>query len=326
MHMGIRRLLDTFLKPWPVTHRPHYGEKAMSQKQAMIAGMTKRLHGVVSENFRQARIAFVGLGASSYAAEKCARLCPAKTNFLDMDTVQLPNLSRTAYRFADAANERLKVHALQERINEINPLVECGAYALDITSAEPKDLEECLDVDLIVAGTDQLAAQATINRWAVKKGIPAVFVGLHAGARGGRVIWFVPGMTPCYRCVARERFHAAYEREDVDLAAADGCLIDAQLVDMVALKIAVAILERGQESAMGRFFTQMGQRNEVMIRCDPDYRWGNQLWQAILSDLPREPRNYAAELQNTMLAMDSLWFPTQYDPDCPVCGGGRRRL
>src|SRR5688572_12911541 len=101
---------------------------------------SRRLQGVVSPKFRDATVAFVGVGGSSYAAEKLARLCPAHIKLLDMDYVALSNLSRTSYRFADAANERLKVYALQERIGEINPLVNSAAYPWDITKAQPASI------------------------------------------------------------------------------------------------------------------------------------------------------------------------------------------
>ena len=291
----------------------------------MLEGYTKRLKGIVSPRFRDVNIGFVGVGAGSYAVEMMARFCPAKIKMMDFDTVELSNLSRTAYQFSDAANERLKVYSLQERIAQINPLVEAEAYNWDVIESDQDDLDWFFtDLDLIVAGTDQLSAQAVVNINAVQMGIPAVFIGLHAGAQGGRIIWYLPGITPCYRCVARDRFEAAEANLEVDLAAAEGCLVDAQMVDIIAIKVALAILERGQDSKMGRYFAGMGRRNEIVVRCDPEYPWGNELWRAVLNDLPKQPRDYGAELQEKVLyAGDSLWFETERDPDCPLCGTRR---
>ena len=51
------------------------------------------------------------------------------------------------------------------------------------------------------------------------------------------MVWTVPGFTPCYRCVAQERFEAAASpgAAGLDLDAARGSLVDCQFIDMVAL-------------------------------------------------------------------------------------------
>jgi pimeloyl-ACP methyl ester carboxylesterase len=95
---------------------------------------------------------------------------------------------------------------------------------------------------------------------------------------------------------------------------------------MVATKIAVAILERRQDSAMGRFFEGMGDRNDILVRCDPDYAWGQAVWGAVLGDLPKAPKDYARELsEQALLAMDTLWLKGEYDPVCPVCAARRNQ-
>ena len=79
---------------------------------------------------------------------------------------------------------------------------------------------------------------------------------------------------------------------------------------------------RGQDSAIGKFFSRMAGRNDVIIRCDPGYEWGGRMWDALLGDLPKEPKDFAQELKEAALfAMDSIWIRGEYDPDCPDCGG-----
>ena len=111
-------------------------------------------------------------------------------------------------------------------------------------------------------------------------------------------------------------------RADVtaDLVGAHGLLVDVQCIDMVALKVAVALLERGENLAMGHFFRNMGQRNEIIVRTSPEYAYGDLLWNAILRDLPTTPKPYAQELREQVLyAMDTVWLTTEYLPDCPDC-------
>ena len=65
---------------------------------------------------------------------------------------------------------------------------------------------------------------------------------------------------------------------------------------------------------MGRFFRRMGHRNDIVVRCDPEYGWGNALWDALLGDLPTEPRDYARELRDVaLLTMDTIWLPGSQD-------------
>lgn len=286
---------------------------------------TQRLKGIVSPAFQQKTILTVGAGAGSYAVEKLLRLCPKEARYCDFDHVEFPNLTRTVYTVQDARAKRLKVDALTIRAAEVNPWVRVRPYSTSFTRLSRFQMDEMFEgVDLVIGGTDSLEAQALVNEQSVMRGIPAVFIGIHAGAQGGRVIWSVPGETPCYRCVARDRFETSVQgqHQPVDLAAATGSILDCQFIDMLATKIAVAILERGQDSAMGRFFKKMGRRTDVVIRCDPDYEWGQALWNAVLGDLPKGPKDYARELgEQAFLAMDSIWLNTDYDPECPVCRG-----
>lgn len=294
------------------------------KKEDILTSYTTRLAGIVSSDFHTKTVLVVGTGAGSYAAEKIARFCPQRIKLCDFDTVAIPNLARTCFTYTDAVAGKLKVYALAERIAEINPLVEIQVNPQSITSLSQPELEEMFqNVDLVMAGTDNFEAQALINKLAFLKGIPAVFIGIHANAQGGRVVWTLPGLTPCYRCVARERYEASVNPESasLDLVAAHGSLVDCQFIDMVALKAAIAILDRGRDSTMGHFFRRMGHRNDIVVRCDPEYAWGNALWDAMLGDLPTEPKDFAKELRDVaLLAMDTIWLPGAKNPNCPICG------
>ena len=298
-------------------------------REAMRREYRARLTGLISEAFHDKTIAVVGVGAGSLMVEKLARLMPRCIKMCDFDIVELHNLTRTAYTFHDALGKTLKVQALAERVRAINPLVEPVPVArnlLEMTEAERDALFD--GADLVVAGTDQFEAQALVNREAVARGIPALFIGIHARGEGGRVIWTVPERTGCYRCAAGHRYEAAARREagegEVNLEGAIGSLVDCQFIDIIALKVLVALLERGEDSQMARFGAGLEAKdvNEVIVRCSPEYAWGNAMWDAVLADLPREPKDYAAELQRSVLfAMDTLWTETSRDDACPDCGG-----
>lgn len=291
--------------------------------ERLLAAYTKR-DGSLSPAFHTKTVLFVGVGAGSYLVEKMARLSPKTVKLVDFDTVDEVNLGRTSYTLSDAQDRKLKVDAMAEHVARINPLVSVEVFPHSITDLGTAEVDRVFEeVDLVVAGTDNFEAQSLINEVAMRKGIAAVFIGIHANAHGGRIVWTVPGHSPCYRCMSPERYEAAHEPNStvLDLDAAHGSLVDCQFIDMVAFKVATAVLERNQESTMGRFFRRMEGRNEICVRCDPEYGWGNDLTNALLSDLPTEPKNYASELQKHVLfAMDTVWLPGARDPNCPVCG------
>lgn len=284
---------------------------------------TQRLDGLISDAFHEKTILVVGLGGGSYATEKLARLDPKRLRVCDFDTVSFSNLTRTSYSLDDVG--LLKVDAMAQRIKAINPFVEVESFPHSITEMTAREQAELFrDADLVVAGTDQFQAQATINELAVRYATSAVFVGVHANGDGGRIVWSVPGETGCYRCVASERYEMAEKADPqvrLDLDGMAAALLDIQLIDMIAMKVVVAILERGQDSHYGRFYERMRGRNDLVVRCHPDYEWGKTLWDALLGDLPKRPKDYASELRNeALLAADTVWLRGRRDPDCPVCG------
>lgn len=286
-----------------------------------------RLDGLVSEAIHDRVVVAVGCGAGSYMLEKLARVAPREIRLIDPDTVDLPNLARTAYCTRDLGQP--KVAALAGRIAQVCPTVITRAEQQDVCALNQHHLEELFaDADLIIAGTDHFPAQALLNRVSQRFCTPAVFIGIHERAEGGRIIWSEPGVTSCYRCVAPERYeeHDAQGVAGTNLDAAHGCLWDIQAIDMVALKVSVALLERGQPSALGRFHAAMAGRNEIVVRNSPEYEFGGRLWGAVLGDLPTSPRPYADEIRReALLAHDCLWLRTERHPDCPDCAAGHRK-
>lgn len=295
-------------------------------KHELVELYRKRFGGLLSEAIHTRRIVAVGCGAGSYMIVKAARLAPAELRLVDPDIVDWPNLARTAYREADVG--RPKVQALSELITEACPAVEVCQWACRLEDLTPEQEEQLYaGADLIIAGTDHFPTQARLNEESQRRGIPALFIGIHAGAKGGRIIWSVPGETACYRCVAVENYNAfaAGGTEATDLAGENGCLADIQCIDMLALKVAMALLERGQDSSVGRFYEGMRGRTEIIIRNWPDYEFGALLWDTALGDLPTEPRDYAQEIKDQILfAHDSVWLRTEANVECPDCRGDQK--
>ena len=139
----------------------------------------------------------------SYVAEQLVRSGVGALALVDPEPVEAANLSRTVYEAADVGSP--KVEALAGRLRASAP--GCGSSGTRAARrARPGVLDGLVrGADLVVAATDDPAAQRVLNRFALGRGRPALFPGLYAGARGGEVVVAVPGRTPCYLCQTRTR-------------------------------------------------------------------------------------------------------------------------
>lgn len=285
----------------------------------------RRVDGLVSPAFHSKRVLAVGCGPGSYLIETLARLGPAALCLVDHERVHLADLTGVPFDLRDVGT--LRVDALARRIRGINPVVEVDTIHRDLCQAGHWEMGSLVNgIDLIIAHAERLPVLSLLNQWSQRVGVPAVFIELHEQARSGRIVWTVPGRTPCYRCVTCQPCRESIlGREDTQHSPQSGGLLpDVQFVDMVACKICLALLERGQGSAMARFFEQMAGRNEVIVRTSPDCDVEAPLWDARAEDEPYARSASGRELrQQVILAMDTLWLRPAFLPGCPDCGGGR---
>lgn len=297
-------------------------QKESDERSAYV----KRLKGVVSDSFRNATILMVGVGGGSYMAEKLARYMPKKIILVDPDVVEMSNLARTTFTYQDATSKRPKVEALRERILAINPFVEVDVVFSTLEHMSKRALRDLIkSVDLIVEGTDSFGSKKLTNEVARIYQRPAVFIGIHAKAESGRVIFYVPGKSPCYQCTAPERYEVAETGRLLNLDGQAGSVVDIQLVDMIALKVVLAILDRNEDTSMGRFYRSLAKKgNEISIRTTPECEYGKTLFSALLSDLPTDPKPYAKELTDAFLGIDSVVMPSRYRAGCECLKPGKR--
>lgn len=276
----------------------------------------KRLNGVVSAGIADAHLAVVGVGAASTLTEILVRHGVGKVTIFDPDVVEFGNLCRTSYTINDV--DLPKVDALSSKLRQANPFLTVQPVQADFCALADEQLAAQIgDADLIIAATDQLDAQAAVNRFAIAHQLPAIFIDIHAGGRGGMVVWTMPKRNACYRCIAARRF----EKSAVTaLPAESASMVDIGFVDHIAMKLALAIMERDADSAMGRFFEQLDEsRNQIVVRTDPSYAWGEiDLFSLILADLDEQQRESLES--EAYFALDSLWLKTEPVLGCPACG------
>ena len=142
-----------------------------------------RTHGSTRPDLEDARVVIVGVGGlGSPAAIALADAGVGTIGLVDPVRVEPSNLHRHPL-YGDADVGRLKVEAAAVRF-------EAGSAAL------------LADFDLVVDGTDSVAAKFDVNDAAVAARIPLC----HAGAIGwqAQLLSVLPGTTACYRCLFEE--------------------------------------------------------------------------------------------------------------------------
>lgn len=147
----------------------------------------------------QARVVIVGMGAlGTVIANHLVRAGVGYVRMIDRDIVELSNLQRQVlYTEEDAAANLPKVIAAEKRLKAINSNVNIDPILSDLNLDNAEEYFQGFDV--IVDGTDNFMTRYLINDVAIKLGIPWVYGG--AVSSRGMFATFIPGKTPCYRCL-----------------------------------------------------------------------------------------------------------------------------
>jgi adenylyltransferase/sulfurtransferase len=159
-----------------------------------------------SSNRSRSRALVVGVGGlGTPAALALARSGVETIGLVDPDVVDPSNLPRQLL-YTEADVGRAKVEVAAERLRSIAPAARVIAIRSRFTAT---DVDLLGDFDVLVDGTDSIAAKFALSDAAVAAGMPLV----HAGAIDFRaqLLTILPGATACYRCV----FEDAPPAEDV---------------------------------------------------------------------------------------------------------------
>jgi adenylyltransferase/sulfurtransferase len=154
----------------------------------------------------EARALVIGVGGLGCpAALALARAGVGTLGLVDPDIVDPSNLPRQIL-YADADVGRPKVEVAASRLRAEVPGLRLVTARERIGAGDGAWLAE---FDVVLDGTDTIAAKFAVNDAAVAGGVPLV----HAGAIGFRsqLLTILPGATACYRCV----FEAAPPDDDV---------------------------------------------------------------------------------------------------------------
>ena len=143
-----------------------------------------------------ARALIVGVGGlGSPAAMALAAAGVGTLGLIDPDRVELSNLHRQPlYDDTDLGLPKVDAAAAHLRVAHPALRVETWQIRFDADTAELLD-----GFDVVLDGTDSIAAKFVVNDAAVARGVPLV----HAGAIGTRaqLLTVLPGRSACYRCL-----------------------------------------------------------------------------------------------------------------------------
>jgi molybdopterin/thiamine biosynthesis adenylyltransferase len=256
--------------------------------ESLYRALLARGQGLLSESLRDRAVLVAGLGSvGSYVADDVGRP---------------------------------KTEALARRLLAISPSARLELRAAAVEALEPGDLDALVRrADLVLAATDDPAAQRTLDRFAYARGRPAIFVGLYEGARGGEVILTAPERSACFLCATRAR-HAlergsgpVARRADYGtgrLAAESALGADIQHVASAAVKLALSLLQPGGALAALADEAVAAGTTYLTLSTVPRY-W---FYPELFGDLPGQG------------AFQSVWLAPVRLPDCPVCGAAAGRV
>jgi molybdopterin/thiamine biosynthesis adenylyltransferase len=268
------------------------------------------------DRMQQSHVTFVG-GVYGLAAD-LVRCGLRSLTYVDFDRIDSSNPARQDFSMTDVG--RHKADALAGTLKRINPEVEINYLLRDFCDISEQEFDAYFgQTDLFILGTDFFPAQARGNLEAIRLRKPALWISLYRAGRAGEIIYWVPTITPaCYRCIASSRYRA-FQSQATDpengtqISSTGGTILDLHLVDAIAGNIAVGILTAGADNRFGRIIQQLGKRNILQVKIDPEYRLGER--DIFAEHLGENPANFS---------FTTIALPMEPEQDCPDCALLRR--
>jgi len=149
------------------------------------------------DRLSRCRVLIGGVGGlGSILAYQMAACGVGSLRIVDRDCVEMSNLNRQLIH-TTADIDRPKVLSAEEKLRALNPHCRIEAVQAEIhVGSAARFADGC---DLLLDGTDNLAARKALNRAAVQAGIPFIYGGVEGF--GGMLSSFIPGEGPCLECL-----------------------------------------------------------------------------------------------------------------------------
>jgi len=138
-------------------------------------------------------------GLGSMIATALVRAGVGRVRVVDRDFIEYHNLHRQVlYDEDDIKNELPKAAAAERHLKKINSSVEIEGIVADVNHGNIEELVS--GTDLIMDGMDNFERRLLINDVSLKHNIAWVYGA--AVAASGMTTSFIPGKTPCLRCLS----------------------------------------------------------------------------------------------------------------------------
>jgi molybdopterin/thiamine biosynthesis adenylyltransferase len=157
---------------------------------------------------------------------------------------------------------RFKVVAVRERMLRVNPLVEIKTYRYDVFQMDKHTLDRFFQkLNLVIATTDKTFIQSRVNHECWKRGIPALFARCYDGARGGEILYTIPGETLiCYDCLRgtikqlenKDATNHSNALDTDNFKNKSGLSVTTNLIADVTAQYAIALLLRKEECEIAK--------------------------------------------------------------------------
>lgn len=159
----------------------------------------EKIGGKGQKKILSAKVLIIGTGGlGAPAAMYLAAAGVGTIGLVDYDTVDLSNLQRQIIHSTQDVGKE-KILSGRETINSLNPDVKVFTYDAQVTSENISDIIRDQDYDFIIDGTDNFPAKFLINDACVLLKKPFSHAGIIRFQ--GQTMTYVPGKSPCYRCV-----------------------------------------------------------------------------------------------------------------------------
>ncbi|MGV7207772.1 tRNA cyclic N6-threonylcarbamoyladenosine(37) synthase TcdA [Oxalobacteraceae bacterium A2-2] len=145
-------------------------------------GGIARLYGARAlERFRAAHVCVIGVGGvGSWIVEALARSAVGRLTLIDLDNVAESNINRQIQALSGTLGQA-KIHALAERIAQINPYCQVEQVEDFIT---PDNLEQMIGgrgYDYVVDAIDSAKSKAALAAYCRQHGLPLIMIGSAGG-------------------------------------------------------------------------------------------------------------------------------------------------
>lgn len=194
---------------------------------------------------QESRVLIVGMGAlGTVLANHMVRAGVGLVRFVDRDFVEESNLQRQMLFDEQDVREKLpKAIAAERKLRRINSEIKIEGIVGDVTPMNIDSFGQ--DMHLILDGTDNFRTRFIMNDFCFEQGIPYIYGGA-VGSRGMQAS-FIPGDTPCLRCLIEDQGGAA---ETCDTSGVLAPIIDmvASLQAIEAIKILIGKKEKVRRS------------------------------------------------------------------------------